>query len=99
MLVLPAVPIAMLASFAAALVALVSAAVAFPFSALAYAILHYIIVVSTWFGNLPFAAVSIPENILWITLSILALIYASVFFSFAVKRKTLTRGFLGNEIF
>ena len=92
-LVLPAVSLAMLTSFIAAVLAVFSYALAFPFSTLAYAVLHYIIAVSVWFGSLPYAAVPIPQNILWLTLSILGCLYASVFFYFAYKRKTLGKGF------
>ncbi|MDO8523891.1 MAG: ComEC/Rec2 family competence protein [bacterium] len=86
-LVLPAVPFAMLASFIASLVALLSQALAFPFSAIAYALLHYIISVSVWFGNLPFAAVPVSTDATWLTLSILACVYAGVFLFFAIRTK------------
>lgn len=58
MLILVAVPYAMLAGFVASLIALVSPALAFPFSAVAYALLTYIIHVATWIGQLPFAVVT-----------------------------------------
>ncbi len=89
-LVLPAVPLAMLAAFVAALIALVSSAVAFPFSTVAYLVLHYIISVSVWFGSLPFSAIQIPLDAMWLTLSILAFLYASAFVYFAYKTKTLS---------
>jgi competence protein ComEC len=60
MLVLPVVPAAMLATFLAGLVALISTGLALPFAYLAYGILTYIIVIATWFAGLPFAALVIP---------------------------------------
>ncbi|MBI3573923.1 ComEC/Rec2 family competence protein, partial [Candidatus Kaiserbacteria bacterium] len=86
-LVLPAVPFAMLASFIASLIALLSQALAFPFSAIAYGLLHHIISVSVWFGNLPFAAIPVSQNATWLTLSILACVYAGVFLFFAIRTK------------
>jgi competence protein ComEC len=58
-LVLVAVPYAMLAGFFAALIATVSPATAFPLSAIAYAILHYIVVAAEFLGSLPYAAVNL----------------------------------------
>lgn len=58
-LVLLVVPYAMLAGFFAALVALLSPALAFPLSTLAYALLTYIIRVSEFLGSLPYAAVNL----------------------------------------
>lgn len=58
-LVLVVVPYAMLAGFFAALVAALSPALAFPLSAIAYALLHYIIRVSEFLGSLPYAAMNL----------------------------------------
>jgi competence protein ComEC len=58
-LVLVFVPYAMLAGFGAALVASVSTTLAFPLSAVAYALLRYIIEVSVMLGSLPYAAVNL----------------------------------------
>lgn len=58
-LVLVFVPYAMLAGFGAALVASISTTLAFPFSAVAYALLRYIIEVSVFLGSLPYAAVNL----------------------------------------
>lgn len=58
-LILVAVPYAMLSGFAASLVALVSPLLAFPFSTVTYALLTYIIHVAEFLGSLPFAAVTI----------------------------------------
>lgn len=58
-LILPVVPYAMLAGFVSALVASVSATLAFPFSAVAYALLHYIILLAEFLGSMPYAAVTV----------------------------------------
>ena len=58
-LILVAVPYAMLAGFVASLVALVSPFLAFPFSTVTYALLTYIIHVAVFLGSLPFAVVTI----------------------------------------
>lgn len=78
LLILPAVPIAMLTGFVAALAALVSPTLSLPLSAAAYAVLHYIIVIATWFGSLPFASVAIPQGAVLPLLIILGIIYAAV---------------------
>jgi competence protein ComEC len=85
-LVLPAVPVAMLSGFLAALVAGFSWAFALPFTFLAYVILHYIIEVSVFFGELPFSAIPIPAEWTWPTLLILAAAYAAAFYVYS-KRK------------
>lgn len=59
LLVLVVVPYAMLVGFFAALIASVSTSLAFPLSAVTYAILHYIIFVSEFLGSLPYAAVNL----------------------------------------
>lgn len=56
-LILIPIPYAMLAGFFASLIATVSPELAFPLSAVAYALLHYIIVVAEFLGSLPFAIV------------------------------------------
>ncbi len=58
-LILVVVPYAMLVGFFAALVAALSPALAFPLSAVAYALLTYIIRVSEFLGALPYAAVNL----------------------------------------
>lgn len=88
-LVLPAVPLGMLASFIAALFASFSSVLAFPFSIIAYGILHYIISVSVWFGSLPFSAIPVPEEWLWPSIAALFGVYAITFAAIAYKRKTL----------
>lgn len=60
-LVLPVVPLAMLLTFFTGLIAFGSLAVASVVGALANLSLLYILAVAQWFGQLPFAAVSIPE--------------------------------------
>jgi competence protein ComEC len=57
-LILAAVPYAMLAGFVAALVALVSPTLALPATTVAYALLTYIIHVAVLLGSLPFAVVT-----------------------------------------
>lgn len=59
-LVLPMVPVAMLATFLMVLLGLVSAALATPLVWLSYASLTYIIVVPSFFASLPFAAFAVP---------------------------------------
>jgi len=86
-LVLPAVPVAMLIGFFAALISLLSTAVAFPLSAISYGILTYIIHVSVWLGSLSFASLVIPAGWMWPILGTLCALYALGFFFF--KRKTL----------
>src|SRR6185295_7247227 len=88
-LVLPAVPLAMLVSFLGALAALISNVIAYPFALVAYLILHYIIGVAVWFGNLPFAAIPVPLEWMWPTLTALLAIYAIFFGAIIYKQKTL----------
>lgn len=88
-LVLPAVAGAMLFGFIAGVAALLSNILAFPFIVVAYAILHYIITVSVWFGNLPFAAIPIQNEWTWPSLMVLTALYGAVFFIYFSKRKTL----------
>lgn len=91
--VLPAVPLAMLASFIAALLALASYAFALPVITIAYAILHYVISVAVWFGNLPFAAFVVPAESAPLVLSALALIYSGCFLAFVIRRNVFQRCF------
>lgn len=77
-LVLPAVPVAMLFGFISALIALVSSALAFPVSLIAYGVLAYIVNISVWFGSLPFSSVAIPQNIAWIVLGVIFAIYGFI---------------------
>jgi hypothetical protein len=58
-LVLGAVPYAMLFGFIAALVAFVSYGLALPFTAVAYVLLTYIIHISVFMSSLPFASVTL----------------------------------------
>lgn len=81
-LILPAVPLAMLAGFIAALVALVLPVLVLPFAALAYGLLWWIIAVALFFGELPSALVSIPEEFVPWTLAGLAVCYAILFYTF-----------------
>ena len=60
LLVLPMVPVAMLLTFAAGIVALISLPLALPVSYLATLSLWYIITFAQTFAALPFAAVTVP---------------------------------------
>ncbi len=66
-LVLPVVPLAMLATFVAGLGALVSIPLALPFAFLAHGVLSYIVAVATFFADIPFASVFVPTfTLLWV---------------------------------
>jgi competence protein ComEC len=64
-LVLPIVATAMLTTFGAGVLAIVSPVIAIPFAFLAHLSLSYIIVVATWFASLPFATVAVPVFSVW----------------------------------
>jgi len=59
-LVLPMVPVAMLATFVMVVVSLISAPLAVAVSYVAYLALTYIVLIPSYFGALPFAAVVVP---------------------------------------
>lgn len=80
-LILPPVPIAMLLSFIAALLALVSPVLALPFSFAAYAVLAWIIGVAEFFGTLPFALLQVPLSLTWAVLGVLFVGYSLVFYN------------------
>ena len=61
--VLAAVPWAMLFGFVSGLAAFIGTWFAAPFTVVAYALLEYILVVSVWFGNLPFASITVPPSL------------------------------------
>jgi competence protein ComEC len=87
-LVLPAVPVAMFVGFFASLTALLSPVFALPVSILAYAVLHYIIAVAVWLGELPFASFLIPSEWMWASLAALAACYAfAVWLLFRFRQK------------
>ena len=58
-LVLPVVPLAMLATFLAGVVALFSTTLATPFAVVAHVVLTYITTLATYFATIPFASVSV----------------------------------------
>lgn len=60
-LVLPLVASAMLMTFLTGIIAIVSTGMALPFAYIAYVLLTYIIFVATYFAQLPFAAITVPE--------------------------------------
>lgn len=78
-LVLPAVPLAMLLGFIAGVFGGMSPLLAFFPGAMSHAVLSYILIVAEWFGSLPFAAIEIPKALLPPTLLALLLVYALVF--------------------
>jgi len=86
-LILPAVPLAMLFGFIAALLALVSYALAFPVSLLAYGILASIVNIAVWFGSLPFSSLNIPPDFQWVALGVLSVLYATAFW--LIRRGTV----------
>lgn len=67
-LVLPMVPVAMLATFVLVLVSSVSAVLATPLVWLAYASLTYIVAVPSWFASLPFASFVVPPFPFWVVI-------------------------------
>lgn len=88
-LVLPAVPAAMLLGFVASVVSLLSTTLALPFTALAYGVLHYIIQISVWLGSFSFSAFLIPTEHSLEVLGVLLALYALAFMLFSFKKKTL----------
>jgi competence protein ComEC len=78
-LVLPAVPAAMLLGFMASVVSLLSTTLALPFTTLAYAILHYIIQISVWLGSFSFSSFLIPTEHSLEFLGVLLTLYALTF--------------------
>lgn len=66
-LVLPMVPVAMFLTFLTGVVGAIAAPVAVPFAYLTYVSLEYILVVATWFGELPFASYVVPAfSFVWV---------------------------------
>ncbi len=65
MLILPFVPLAMLASFLAAMCGFIGVAFAFPFGLIAYSLLAYMFGVVEFFAGVPFSAITIPTFPLW----------------------------------
>lgn len=78
-LILPIVPLAMLLSFIASIVALTLPILLLPFSFLAYVTLRYIIEIAVFFGNIPFSSIEIPPTMTGAVLGILSLVYLFVF--------------------
>jgi len=85
-LILIPIPLAMLLSFFAALLALVSPLIALPFSFGAYLILAYIITLAEFFGTLPFSIIEIPPNVTWVVLGVMGVVYGAVSFWWLKKR-------------
>lgn len=75
LLVLPAVPIAMLFAFLTGVVGIVSALISTPFGWISYILLEYILKVVDIFANLPFAALHISSfPFFWVVLAYLLLV-------------------------
>jgi len=70
-IVLPVIPLAMLAGFLAGVVSLASPILAVPFTGAAYFVLSYVLSVSDLLSRVPFASVSVPAFPWWL----MALIY------------------------
>ena len=87
-LVLVAVPWAMLFGFIAILLAFVGAWIAYPFTIVSYALLTYILELSVWFGDLPFAAITIPPSGVFVA-SLLLLVLYGVLIKMFIKKNVL----------
>lgn len=75
-LVLPAVPLAMLLGFVAALVSLYAPFLTLIFAIPAYVVHTYIVNVAVFFGTLPFALVDVPPSATGSALIVIASVYA-----------------------
>jgi hypothetical protein len=71
-LILPFIPFTMLLGFMTGFMGLISHVLAVPFGYISYLFLHYELGVISLFSNLPFAAFSIPNFPLIITIAIYA---------------------------
>jgi len=80
MLVLAAVPWAMLFGFVASMLGFVGVWLALPFSTIAYGLLNYILNISVWFGDLPFASLTVPPAWIAVGSSAVFIIYAGALF-------------------
>lgn len=83
LLVLPAIPAAMLAGFLAGAGMFIHAVVALPFAFFGYVLAKYVLVASAWFGALPFAQVDVP----WFTAPFLAGTYLVLFVLIYVRSR------------
>lgn len=88
-LVLPAVPAGMLFGFLAAVASLLSPFLSFPLTAVAYAILHYIIQISVWLGSFSISAFSIPAEYSLEVLGVLLALYTLAFVFLNMRKKTI----------
>lgn len=86
-LILPAVPLAMLFGFLAAVVALIAPLIALPLTLIAYALLWFIIHIALFFGELPFALVLVPEEGIVPVLTLLGCAYILLFLYLLVIRR------------
>ncbi len=95
LLVLFAVPWAMLFGFIATVISFVSVIAAFPLTAIVYGLLAYILSIAIFLGTLPFASVFIPPAFSGYILSVIALLYVVAgYFIFRFRQKIfLTHSF------
>jgi competence protein ComEC len=86
-LILPVVPVTMFVGFLAVLISFASITLALPISYIAHLLLSWILAVSHYLANLPFANYSLPNFPLWatITLYIVLIILAWRFRNFSHK--------------
>jgi competence protein ComEC len=87
--ILPAVPLAMLTGFFAALASYLSPVLAWPVSFLAHALLSFILGAARLFGSLPFAVVAVPQAGVWLA-ALLPLGLAGL--AFVLRRKLVYDG-------
>ncbi|OHA92275.1 MAG: hypothetical protein A3J09_02225 [Candidatus Zambryskibacteria bacterium RIFCSPLOWO2_02_FULL_51_21] len=87
-LVLLIIPYTMFLGFAAALLSYVSAFLALPLAYLAHLLLVWILFVSNFLGNMPFASVAVPHVSAWI----IAFAYACLLFSIMYFKRRKTGG-------
>ena len=74
-LVLPLIPITMLFGALAGVLGFVHTSLAIPVAFIAYALLHYEINLVSFFGSVPFAALSVPALSIWFVVASYALLF------------------------
>lgn len=83
-LILPFIPLTMILGFLTGLSGLISTVIAFPFGCLSYIFLHYELFTIGFFSSLPFAALTIANFPLWLTV-LIYLIFIYKLFGRSVK--------------
>jgi competence protein ComEC len=96
-LVLPAVPFAMLFTFITGLLAMVYVPLAVPFAYIAYLLLMYIISIATWFSSLSWAAFTVPAFSFYFV-PISYLLMAGIFYFVNFKRNEASSVKLATDI-